>query len=528
MNNETSSSTFSRLGLRLLMGVYGMGLALLLVMHSSLQLRSELQGIKHALEPELNSVASLVAGSAAAALAFDRAEDLTELLSALAERPYFEGVAIYNQTGGLFAAFAASSNEVPALTFGVNGLTFSATHALMVMKIQASGETVGTLLLQRSLEDLREKQHAYVVRTSLILGVALLISSLFFLWIQRQVIRPLEDLTETAAHVGQDQDYAVRVLEDGGSEVRALAASFNGMLEEIQRTQLEREALTARLQQAKVELEQKVAERTRSLKERTERVEHLNGELASTLKNLQQSNRRLEQAMRQVEETNEELEAFNYSASHDLRAPLRSVEGFSKAVLEDYAGLLDDKGKDFLNRICRATQQMGGLMDDLLRLSRIARQDMTFFDLDLSRLADDAIRQLREIEPARVVEFVCRPGLSGFGDKNLMAIVLQNLLGNAWKFTGKRARARVEFGSESRATGTVYFVRDNGAGFDMKLADRLFGAFQRLHRDSDFPGTGVGLATVRRILHRHGGRVWAEGAVEQGATIYFTLAEKPA
>ncbi len=221
---------------------------------------------------------------------------------------------------------------------------------------------------------------------------------------------------------------------------------------------------------------------------------------------------------------NRELEAFSYSVSHDLRAPLRTIDGFSQAVLEDYAARLDDLGKDYLSRVRGATQHMGQLIDDLIKLARVARAEMKREAVDLSALAGEVLSALQKSEPGRELECHIEPGLTAKGDARLLRVVLDNLLGNAWKFTGRKPRARIEFGAIRDTDGAPgFFVRDNGAGFDMTYADKLFGAFQRLHTLSEFPGTGVGLATVQRIVHRHGGRVWAEGALEKGATFYFTL-----
>jgi signal transduction histidine kinase len=226
----------------------------------------------------------------------------------------------------------------------------------------------------------------------------------------------------------------------------------------------------------------------------------------------------------ELQAANRELEAFSYSVSHDLRAPLRSIDGFSQAVLEDYAGKLDDQGRDYLSRVRTATQHMGHLIDDLIKLARVARTEMHRESVDLSALAGDVFAELQKSEPDRRVECHIESGLATVGDARLLRVVLDNLLGNAWKFTGKQAHARIVFGTHPQESGEpAFFVRDNGAGFDMTYAGKLFGAFQRLHSLSEFPGTGVGLATVQRIVHRHGGRVWAEGAVGKGATFYFTL-----
>jgi len=232
---------------------------------------------------------------------------------------------------------------------------------------------------------------------------------------------------------------------------------------------------------------------------------------------------RLRSYATQLEAANKELEAFSYSVSHDLRAPLRSLDGFSQALLEDYHDRLDDTGRDFLQRVRAASQRMGTLIDDLLSLSRVTRGDLQVEKVDLSALATALAAELQRSDPQRDVRFAIAPDLVARGDPGLMRLVLQNLLGNAWKFTGKRSPAHVEVGSMAHDGGRAFFVQDDGAGFDMAYAAKLFGAFQRLHASDEFPGSGIGLATVQRIIHRHGGQVWAEGTPGRGATFYFTL-----
>lgn len=234
-------------------------------------------------------------------------------------------------------------------------------------------------------------------------------------------------------------------------------------------------------------------------------------------------NRDLEHRVAELNALNRELEAFSYSVSHDLRAPLRGIDGFSQALLEEYEDRLDAEGKGYLRRVRAASQRMGELIDDLLNLSRVTRREMRREAVDLSAVARTVGVQLQKAHRDRRVDLVVAPGLSADGDPHLLRIVLENLLGNAWKFTGARERARVEFGAVPHDGTTAYYVRDNGVGFDMAYAGKLFGAFQRLHAVTEFPGTGIGLATVQRIVHRHGGRAWAEGEVDKGATFYFTL-----
>jgi PAS domain S-box-containing protein len=225
----------------------------------------------------------------------------------------------------------------------------------------------------------------------------------------------------------------------------------------------------------------------------------------------------------ELEAANKELEAFAYSVSHDLRGPLRSIDGFSHALVEDYGSKLDDKAKDYLARVRAASQRMGFLIDDLLKLSRVTRVDMKRETVDLSAMARAIASELHQAQPDRSVDVRIAEGVTASGDPQLLRTALANLLENAWKFTGKHPRAAIEFGSVNKDGRTVYFVRDDGAGFDMAYAAKLFGPFQRLHSTDAFPGSGIGLATVQRVINRHGGKIWAEGTVEKGAAFYFTL-----
>ena len=236
----------------------------------------------------------------------------------------------------------------------------------------------------------------------------------------------------------------------------------------------------------------------------------------------------LRMAKERAEAAGKELEAFSYSVAHDLRAPLRGIDGFSQALLDDYGDRLDEVGLGYLTRVRRLAQRMAELIDDLLALSRVTRAELVYERIDLSALTLAAISRLQRLEPDRSVESVIAPDLIVNGDPRLLSIALDNLLGNAWKFTSKVAAPRIEIGAETTETGLRYFVRDNGAGFDGQYAHKLFGVFQRLHTEAEFPGTGIGLATVARIIHRHQGRAWAEGELGKGATFYFTLGDPEA
>jgi PAS domain S-box-containing protein len=238
---------------------------------------------------------------------------------------------------------------------------------------------------------------------------------------------------------------------------------------------------------------------------------------------LQEAISRLEQSSTQLAATNKELEAFSYSVSHDLRSPLRSIDGFSQALLEDYQEKLDETGRDYLKRLRNASQKMGDLIDGILKLSRLTRSETHQEPTNLSVLAEEIANRLQEIQPERRVKFAIEKDVIANGDPQLLRVLLENLLGNAWKFTGKKPQGKIEFSTERNNGKKAYFIRDNGAGFDMTYAHKLFGAFQRLHEATEFPGTGIGLATVQRIINRHGGSIWAEGAVGKGATFHFTL-----
>jgi len=254
-------------------------------------------------------------------------------------------------------------------------------------------------------------------------------------------------------------------------------------------------------------------------------VDKSNAELKAAEESLIALNEQLRRNTNELSAVNKELEAFSYSVSHDLRAPLTNIDGYASILSTDYASKLDEKGNSYLAKLRASAQRMNGLIDDLLQLSRVSMGEIQVQAVDLSVIARVIIERLKMNDPARSVTITVAPSAPARGDPKLVEIALENLLNNSWKFTSKKADARIEFGSMSVGGRTVYFVKDDGAGFEMRHVDRLFGAFQRLHTASEFPGTGIGLATVRRIITRHGGEIWAEGEVNKGATFYFTLGE---
>ncbi len=306
----------------------------------------------------------------------------------------------------------------------------------------------------------------------------------------RTIANRIRRLQEGASIIGEGNlDHLIDIK--GDDEFADLSGAFN--------------AMTSKLRGSYVELEKEIDERRRA----EEEVIQLNDDLTHTV--------------RQLEETNKELEAFSYSVSHDLRSPLRSIDGFSLALLEDYAGKLGDEGRGHLERVRNATQRMSQLIDDLLKLSRMSRMEMRREQVDLTALAGNIAERLSKHHPERAAEFIVAEGLTAFGDERLLMVVLENLIANAWKFSEIRPRSVIEFGSIQRGGEKVFFVKDNGVGFDMTYVNKLFSPFQRLHRESEFSGTGIGLATAKRIINRHGGSIWIEGEVGKGATVYFTL-----
>jgi signal transduction histidine kinase len=290
-------------------------------------------------------------------------------------------------------------------------------------------------------------------------------------------------------------------------------------------------ALPLRGLQSSLEQEQNAQ---KSLGHKHEELNRTHGELLKATAERSQAENQLREHLDHLEElvavrtedlasTNKELEAFAYSVSHDLRAPLRGIDGFTQILLRDYADKLDHDGNSHLDRISDNARRMDRLIDDLLRLSRLNRTEMRYMDVDLSAMILEIAKNLQSAEPDRTARFIVAEHIFVTGDPTLLGAAMSNLLANAWKFTSHHERATIEFAAAKLNGDVAYYVRDDGAGFDMEYADKLFGAFQRLHDTTEFPGTGVGLATVQRVVHRHGGRIWAEAEVEKGATFYFTL-----
>jgi signal transduction histidine kinase len=434
----------------------------------------------------LSAQAQIIASNSISALLFNDPESASKTLSALRSSPNIVSAGILTADHKPFAQFAKASDEVvslPSLPGGdVEFSQFGRSHLILERKIFSDGKAVGFVYLRADLHEIDERFNRYALIAVAVLLMSLLVAMLISSAFRRAVAQPIVQLAETAQTVSRDKNYGVRVPPTNAhDELDVLIGSFNEMLKEIQHRD-------NALQKAHDELEQRVSERTREL-----------------------------------ESSNRELEAFSYSVSHDLRAPLDTMNGFSYVIWKNAAERLDANSKEALQSIRAASRHMSELIDDLLRLSRVTTSTMQRQQIDLSEFARSIMEELCREEPHRKVEFLSPLDAPAYGDARLLRIVLDNLLRNAWKYTLHHDHALIEFGQKHEDDRTLYFVRDDGSGFDSRAADRLFQPFQRLHSSAEFPGNGIGLATVRRIIQRHGGDVWAEAAVEKGATFYFTL-----
>jgi len=429
--------------------------------------------------------AHIVGYNSFSALVFDDPQSATKTLSALKYSPHIASAGIYTMDHKPFARYVRDAGDdimnVPTLPPGkTEAYWFRSKHLVLVQEIVFEGTPLGSVYIRADLQEIDEalKRYALIAVVVLFLSLvaALLVSSLF----RRSVAHPIIKLAAVARTVSQDKDYSVRAVPSTEQdEIAVLVDAFNDMLSEIQLRDQE-------LQRAHDELENRVAERTRELVA-----------------------------------TNRELEAFSYSVSHDLRGPVDAINGFAYVMLKEYGEKLDARGQELVERIRNSGRRMMQLIDDLLNLSRVVSTPLQHESVDLSAIARSIAEELSRSQPERDVQFLIEQVGPVEGDPRLIRLMLDNLLQNAWKYTSHHDKARIEFGSHEKDGGRIYFVRDDGAGFDGKSAHRLFQAFQRLHSAAEFSGNGIGLATVQRIIRRHGGEVWTEGEVEKGATFYF-------
>ncbi len=436
------------------------------------------------LAQQLAVLAEVVAEQSVATVEFRDPRAATSILASLSAVEDVRAAAIFDRDGRVFARFLREGTKPSDLPRAVedDGTRFDASGVRVFRPVSSAGERIGTFYVRSSLASLRRLVAVNVVTVVLVLAGAGTAMMLLAGRLGDLVIGPALALAEVATTVARRRDYSLRAPAGGDDEIGRLQAAFNDMLAQIQ-------ARDQALETARAELEERVGERTREL------------ELA-----------------------NHELEGFSYSVSHDLRAPLRAIGGYARMLVEDCADRLDAEGRRYLAVITDNTEKMGQLIDDLLSFSRMARSALEPAAIDMTRLVRDVFAAVTERDPGRArPELVLGELPAGRGDPAMLRVAVENLLANAVKYSRERPQPRIEVGGRVEGGDCVYWVRDNGVGFDQRYAGKLFGVFQRLHPATRFEGTGVGLALVQRIVHRHGGSVRAEGQVDAGATFTFTL-----
>ena len=441
---------------------------------------------KETMARALGTRAAIVAANTTGSLAFENPDDARQVLAALGKDPSMTAAALYDAHGRLFATYPANlpASAAPRAA-GRRSIRFDKESLVVFEPVVEGGRRLGTLYLRSDLQALvvRERVYALAVLFAIVgsVGVAFALSTT----LQRGITRPVLALAETARHVTEKNDFSVRAAAaTSRDEIGLLTEAFNDMLGEIQERDLEIRALNR-------DLEVRVEARTAEL-----------------------------------EATNRELESFSYSVSHDLRAPVRHIAGFAELLEKRSSAGLDDAGRRYLDNITDSAKRMGELIDDLLMFSRMGRAELCATHVPVETLVADILREMEQDLKGREIEWKIGALPEVQADPAMLRLVLTNLVSNALKYSRPRSPAKIEIGAEPGDGETILWVRDNGVGFDMQYAPKLFGVFQRLHAADEFEGTGIGLANVRRIVYRHGGKTWAEGEVDRGATFYFSLPER--
>lgn len=451
---------------------------------------------------DLSTQAEILGRASAPALDFDDPKSAGEYLQLLRARPNISTAAIYNAKGKLFASYTRRDMELPIPELPeAEGSRIDGKDIVLSRRIVKNNEILGMVYIKGDFE-LRQRLIDYLGIFAGVTMLSLIVVLLLWVWLQGMFLRPILATSAVARRVVQSRDYSLRVSKTTSDEIGDLVDAFNDMVAEVGRWS---EALEA----SNRTLEHEVMERVSA----QEALHKLNAELEQ----------RVADRTTQLESANKELESFSYSVSHDLRAPVRAIGGFSRMLVEDHGDQLDEEARRKLGVVQSEAHRMGTLIDDLLAFSRLGRMAIQKTELDMAELARSIFEGLRTQHQGPEVEFRLSPLPRGMGDKTLVGQVWINLLGNALKFSSKREKPLIEVSAISDTKEYIYFVRDNGAGFDPRYQAKLFGVFQRLHDASEFPGTGVGLALVQRIVVRHGGRIWADGKPDEGATFYFTL-----
>jgi signal transduction histidine kinase len=469
----------------------------------------DLRTFQQALVADLTAQADVVGLAAAAALEFDDPESAQDFLALLRAKPNVVNAAIYAPNGSLFASYSVAGDvsfpELPEL----DGYRIEGGELGLFKRIASRHEILGTVYI-RARHGMVERLLGYLGIIGGVMALSLVMATLISQRLQRSVTRPIEAITSVARHVVEQRDFKSRAEKISDDEIGVLADAFNGMLTEIERR-------TQTLEQSNLDLEREIGERERAdsaLRASEDRLRTLNAELEE----------RVAARTGELEAANKDLESFSYSVSHDLRAPIRAVGGFTTLLIEDHGAELSAEARRKLGIIGKEAVRMGTLIDDLLAFSRLGRKALVPADLDMQHLARAVFERLNYgASSGKPIDLKLGSMPRATVDQSLFEQVWANLISNAIKFSSKKDSPVIEIGGISAERENVYFVRDNGAGFDAAYRERLFGVFQRLHHDDEFPGTGVGLALVHRIVTRHGGRVWADGELGRGATFHFTV-----
>jgi signal transduction histidine kinase len=480
----------------------------------------DLVAFRRGMVRDLSILTEVIASNCTAPLAFNDQKAAEETMSALRANAHVMTACVLTRTGEVFATYVRGTETpvCPPASELTAGQHFTVNALNLVRPIVLGNDVVGTIQVRADLQELDSRVLHY---TSVIGLMALLATAIAYLLsrrLQGVISEPILALESTARTVTAHRDYSLRASPRGNDEIGSLIASFNEMLLQIQRRD-------DALEKARGELEERVAQRTAQLRDEVVVRRQAEDEIRRLNTNLEQ---RVLDRTAQLAAANRELESFSYSVSHDLRVPLRAIHGLCRGLLEEHAGHLDPEGQRILNLVRDSAARMSQLIDDLLEFSRLGRVELTVSRFDFAALARQVSAELAALEPGRSLRIEVEDMPPAWGDPTLVRQVLVNLISNAIKFTRGRAPATIRITAAERDGDTVYSIRDNGVGFDMNYAHKLFHVFQRLHGSKAFEGTGVGLAIVQHIVLRHGGRVWAEGHVDEGACFAFTLGRQQA